>query len=284
MRFFNWFKKKKDVEVKEEVKEMVRLSADEIIKDFVNGKYPSREIGFDRFTLNICLSENVEIITGEDTNNFKKIYPDVLIMKSKFPKYEYVDMWFRVGPRCWMSFDTKSTFDGMNKVIDYFNFNTRQWLTHEKNESDELQNIRVYALSIGTVIERENIKLNEYFLNDEKFLELKEKNFFGINEVHVKPFGSFMMEYKLLSHFDYIFRKDLFDPCFKHTFGKKELGFEMEELLEKFYISRIYYVDVDAKGNVIKNVIENENKAIEAYDIIKNELVPKLDENKIKLL
>ena len=93
-----------------------------------------------------------------------------------------------------------------------------------------------------------------------------------------------MLEYKLFYCYDYIFRKDLFDPCFKHTFGKKELGFEMEELLEKFYISRIYYIDVDAKGKVIKNVIENENKAIKAYDIIKNELVPKLKENKINLL
>lgn len=284
MGFFNWFKNKKNVEVKEEVKEMISLSANEIIEDFVNDRYPSREIGFDRFTLNICLAENIKVITGEDMDIFKKIYPDVLIMKSKFPNNEYVDMWFKVGPRCWMSFDGSTTFDGLNKVLDYFNYNIKQWLTHEKKEQDELQNVRVYALSISTVIEKENIKLNEYFLNNEKFLELKKNNFFGINEVHVKPFGPFMLEYKLSYCYDYIFRKDLFDPCFKHTFGKKELGFEMEELLEKFYISRIYYVDVDAKGNVIKNVIENENKAIKAYDIIKNELVPKLKENKINIL
>lgn len=292
MGFFDLFKKKKNIEAKEEVKKMEYLPAYRIINDFryevVDGyhsaKYLSRGIFLDRFTLKVCLDHDVEALSSKDEDSFKKIYPDVLIMESEFPNYEYLDICLKVGPQTWMSFDGKILYNGMKNVFDYFNYNIKQWLKHEKEESDELKTIRVYALNIGSTLETENVKKNEYFLNNEKFLELKEKNFFGINEVHVKPFGPFLSEYKLSYYYDYIFRKDLFEPCFKHTFGKEELGFEMEELLQKFYITKIYYLDVDENGNVNKKVIENANEATKAYDIIMNELVPKLKENKIKLL
>lgn len=281
MGFFNWFKRKKNVEAK--VEEVKCLSAKEIINEFICGNYPYREIALNEYALRLTLLYNDKKACSSYIDDFKKIYPDVMIRTQKYKSEEYVEIYFKTGPRTWTTFDGRKTFDGLNNLFKYFDEEVLECVKYEERKENKTEEIRIYGLCIGSVIEKRNLKLNEYFLNNEKFLELKNKNFFGINEVHVTPFGPLFLKYKLTYYYDYFFvKKDLFDPCFTHKFGKEELNLDMEELLDQFYISKIYYLDEDENGNAITKVIENMNAPVKAYDIIKKDLMPKLNENKIK--
>ena len=260
----------------------------ELIETFVKGKYGAREIFLDRSRLEECLKfSNGKIIKNDIDVGYlnKQIYPDMIILQKTYSFAEILHIYVKVGTRSWIPFNGDIMFDGLNNLIDYIDFNILNNLKMEQNAPTlKLKEVRFYAISVSTGLEKRNLKLNEYFLNNEKFLELKENNFFGVSKITATAFGPLMWEHKLCCYCDYTFsKKDIFDPCFSQKFGKNELSYEMDEMLKEFYISEIYYLDTDANGDVVTKIIKNENIPMKTIDILIHELISKINENKYKI-
>lgn len=185
-------------------------------------------------------------------------------------------IYVRTRPSTWILYDIKTnlspntTFRGVNQIMNY---EGELFLLHGY-KTNELKKINLFGLNITDSLEKRNAELNESFLKNPIFCELKENNFFGISRCGAISFGPVRRENKLAPNTEYIFCKDnLFDVPLKY----KDLSFEFEEMFKNFYISFIGFLTADENGTYYKG-IENKNHPILAIDICHNDLYPILKE------
>ena len=256
---------------------MRNINLNDVVREFAKEKYMCLESHFDEDYISMCIRNNFGFTTNDDVVRFKKECVDTLVFYFETYDISKTQMraYVRTKSSTWVMFDVKKgispnmTFRGISQIFEY---EDSLFLPYNQNE---LKEINVYALNITDGLEKRNAKLNECFLNDRIFCELKENNFFGITSCDVMPFGPIRRKNKLSPNTEYTFEKD---DIFDTTLKRRDLSFEFEELFENFYISFIYFYKTNENGDVEFEGIENINPPIRAFDIYFDELRPILKE------
>ena len=258
---------------------MENAKLNDVVREFAKEKYMCFERHFQYDYINLCIKNNFGFTSNDDVISFKKECVDTLVFYFETYDISKIQMraYVRTKPSTWVLFDVKrginlnTTFRGISQILD----NEDNLFLLYGYKQNELKEINVYALNITDGLEKRNAKLNECFLSNSIFCELKENNFFGIQSCGVVSFGPVRRKNKLAPNTEYTFRKDdLFDVTLKY----KDLSFEFEELFKNFYISFIGFYTTDKNGDSYFKGITNKNSPIRTFDVYFDELRPILNE------
>lgn len=250
----------------------------EIVLEFAKDKYMCIERLYDTEYINVCLEENSGVTNRYDLKTFRKENVDMIIFIFEYFDVSKTEMriYKKTRSSTWIMSDEKGNsysnkYRGISHIMD---FEDILFTTH-KYKKNELKNIRVFGLNIGDSLNKRNIKLNDSFLDDPKFQELKENNFFGVKCCSIRDFRHIKRQDKLSPDIWHYFTKaNLFDTALEC----KGLYFEFEELFKTFYVDGIYYCTTNDGDDIVCEWIENKNVPIRMIDVYFDELYPMIKE------